>query len=144
MAHLFRSRRSWGQLPGEERCGPPEDLVLLLEEPVAFLQLPQLSGVGILPPRPDNVLGLGLGTLQPIRYRCSADPEIVRDLTQRNSGLAVLSDADYVVTKLARKRLRHGVQPSSDASQHHRSDATSSASTYEIARSDALETVLAT
>ena len=97
-----------GSSPGEKRCRPPEDLVLLLKQPVAFLQLPQLGGVGLLQSRPDPVLDLS--PFQPVKQGPLADPEILRDLTQGR--FMFPRDRDSVATELFGVMLGHDDHPS--------------------------------
>jgi hypothetical protein len=69
---------------------------------------------------------LDSGPTHPVLQTCLTDSEVRRDLTQRNPGLAVLSDADDVIAELARVGLGHDDHPSSDVLRHHSSDVTCS------------------
>ena len=62
-----------GELPGEVGGRPAQDLVLLLEDPVALLQLSQLRGLGRRDAGPDAVFDVG--ELQPAVQRGSEIPK---------------------------------------------------------------------
>ena len=82
-----------------------EDLVLLLQESDPFARLAQLGGL-----RP-RLAGLrtrvDVSATQPLLQRHRMDTEVLRDLLDRHSGIAILSDANDVVTELTRVGLGH-------------------------------------
>ena len=69
-----------GELLGEVGGGTAEDLVLLLEQAVALLDLTQLGGLGLCQTGTHAVFDVRL--LQPVRKRRFGDPEVLGDLGQ--------------------------------------------------------------
>lgn len=59
---------------------------------------PRLAGLGAI---------LDLGTLEPLLQRHRVNPEVVRDLLDRHSGLTAPRDTHHVITELARIGLGH-------------------------------------
>src|SRR5690606_10261335 len=82
----------------EIRRRTTEHLVLLLQQPHPLAQLAGLVGLRLRHAR--LRAGLDGRLADPILQAGLADPEIRRDLTQRNTGLAVRSDAHDVLTEL--------------------------------------------
>src|SRR5690606_37616659 len=83
---------------GQVRRRPPQDLVLLLQQPNPTSSLTQLPCVL----RGDAGLHavLDIGGTQPLRDRHLMDPEVLGDLRQRHTGTTVPGDPHDVLTKL--------------------------------------------
>src|SRR5690606_34364521 len=83
---------------GQVRRRPPQDLVLLLQQPNPTSSLTQLPCVL----RGDAGLHavLDIGGTQPLRDRHLMDPEVLGDLCQRHTGTTVPGDPHDVLTKL--------------------------------------------
>src|SRR5690606_32729313 len=83
---------------GQVRRRPPQDLVLLLQQPNPTSSLTQLPSVL----RGDAGLHavLDIGGTQPLRDRHLMDPEVLGDLCQRHTGTTVPGDPHDVLTKL--------------------------------------------
>src|SRR5215510_5214481 len=115
-----RSRTSgqliWGDLAGEERRRPAQDLVLLLQRLVPLPQLPQLRGLAAGHARPQAVVDAG--ELEPAVQAGPRYPEVPGDLRQRS--LALAGHRDHVTAELDRERLRHDEHPSSEDRNPHR------------------------
>jgi len=93
------------------RGGPPEDLVLLLQQPFQQLDLalgrPKLNRLARRNPRLDILVDIGCSQ-QPRRQRHRMDPEVGGDLLQGHPGRTVAGHPDDIVTELAWIRLGHG------------------------------------
>lgn len=84
--------------------------------------VPELGALGGACSRLGTILDVGLA--DSAAQTVAGDVGVRGDLLDGLVGFTVAGDADDVVAKLLRKGLGHGVHPSSDASQRHRSDAT--------------------
>ncbi|WP_246124149.1 hypothetical protein [Nocardia bhagyanarayanae] len=82
-----------------------QDLVLLLEQPDPAAGIAQLGGLAARSPRLVPIIDIGLA--DPFRQRHRMDPEIGRDLLQRDSLVPVAGDPHDVIAKLFRIRLGH-------------------------------------
>ena len=92
----------------EVRRSTAQHLILLLEQPIATPQLPQLHGLQPRLARPLTLIDRG--TPQPLLQRHRVHPEITRDLiqlTQRHTRLALPRDPHDILAELPRKRPRH-------------------------------------
>src|SRR3954452_1791207 len=107
----------WGNLIREVRGRPAQDFVLLLEQLVAFTQLPKLRRLARRGTGPDPVIDVG--DLQPALQTRLGDPEVLRDLRDRR--VALTGDRDHVTSELGRERFRHDRHPPSEDPRPHRS-----------------------
>src|SRR4051794_30710970 len=107
----------WGNLFREVRGRPAQDFVLLLEQLVAFTQLPKLRRLARRGTGPDPVIDVG--DLQPALQTRLGDPEVLRDLRDRR--VALTGDRDHVTSELGRERFRHDRHPPSEDPRPHRS-----------------------
>jgi hypothetical protein len=82
----------WGDLAGEERRRPPQDLVLLFQRLVPLPQLAQLCGLAAGHARADAVIDISKP--EPAVQARLRDPEVLSDLGQRR--LALTGDRDHV------------------------------------------------
>jgi hypothetical protein len=85
-----------GATRGRRTPPPGAGFILLLQQPVALLQLSQLE-LGCPDARADTVLDVG--GLQPTMQTRLGDPEVLGDLADRS--LALTGDSDNIITELS-------------------------------------------
>ena len=100
----------WGHVLGEIGSRPTQDLYLLLQHPDPLAGLAQLHRLRRAHPGPLAVLDVGQA--QPAVQSGLRDAEVLGDLADRR--LAFAGDREHVITKLFRKCLGHGADPSSE------------------------------
>jgi len=82
-----------------------KNFYLLLEKAVSFPQFTQLRRLG--PGLASLFTRLDPRVTEPLIERPDVNPEVLRDLRDRDPGLTVQRDPNNIVTELFRIRLRH-------------------------------------
>ena len=93
-----------GRFASQIRRRPPQDLVLLLEQPYPLPHLTHLDRLRSALTRAHSIINSG--ALQPLLQRHRVNTEIFRDLLDRHSGFTVARDEYDIATELVRVRLR--------------------------------------